>query len=364
MEAGGEPLKVVNAVLSKQNGGLEQASVDYANALHLHGHDVTMLLGDRCPFVADAEATGSAVHILKNRFGYMDFPAMWHLRRWLKNNRVDIIFAHGNRAVSILRKAAKGLVPVVAVNHTTSVKRSVDADGVIVVNAQLKEALQNCGHENPDTIFVLPNMVTVTEKQRMIRVADAPHNPPVIGVLARFSPEKGLFVLLDALAQLKAKNVKFRVRIGGDGPMHDEVVSVIAQYGLGQEVELCGWVHNHDEFYGSLDVYCLPSLAETFGIVVLEAMQRKLPVVATSCVGVVELVDGRDAALLVPPNDADALAVALERMLGDWELAKRYAQSGYALVSEKYDIQIVAGQLQKIMTDIMQAYATKKGADA
>lgn len=359
MEAGSEPLKVVNAVLSKQNGGLEQASVDYANALRLHDHEVTMLLGDRCPFVADVEATGSAVYILKNRFGHMDFPAMWRLRRWLRKTRPDIIFAHGNRAVSLLRKAAKGLVPVVAVNHTTSVKRSVDGDGVIVVNAKLKQALLACGHKNPDTVFVLPNMVTVTGEQRALPISAAPHNPPVIGVLARFSPEKGLPVLLDALAQLKKKSIPFQVLIGGDGPMHNEIVEAIAGHGLESQVELCGWINDRDAFYGSLDIYCLPSLAETFGIVVLEAMQRKLPVVATSCVGVNQLVDGRDVALLVPPNDADALASALEQMLGDWELAKHYAAAGYALVSEKYDIQIVAGQLQKIMMQIVQAYATQ-----
>jgi glycosyltransferase involved in cell wall biosynthesis len=362
VEAGGKPLKIINAVLSKQNGGLEQASVDYANALRLYGHDVTMLVGDRCPFTADVLATDSEIYTLTNRFGHMDFPAMWQLRRWLKTHRPDVIFAHGNRAVSLLRKAAVGIAPVVSVNHTTSVKRSLDGDGVIMVNAQLKQALLDCGHKNPHTIWVLPNMVTVTPEQAARRIAPMPQTPPVIGALARFSPEKGLFVLLESLAILKNKGVTFRVRVGGDGPMRNEIEAAIRQHGLVDDVELCGWVADRDAFYDSLDVYCLPSLAETFGIVVLEAMQRKLPVVATSCVGVNQLTDGRDAALLVPVGDAVALADALERMLADWPLAQHYAAAGYALVSEKYDIQIVAGQLQKIMTEVIAHYT--KGVDA
>lgn len=358
-------MKIINAVFSKQNGGLEQASIDYTNAFRLHGHEVTMLLSDRCPFVADAEATGCAVHYVQNRFGHMDYPAVWQLRGWLKQQKPDILFAHGNRAVSLLRKAARGIAPVVAVNHTTSVKRSVGADAAIVVNAQLKTDLLACGHADADTVFVLPNMVIITPEQKALRVSHAPQTPPVIGVLARFSPEKGLHVLMDALAMLHERGHDFRLRLGGSGPLHDELVEYIAAKGLTKQVELCGWVSDREGFYDSLDVYCLPSRAETFGIVVLEAMQRKLPVVATACVGVLQLVDGReDVALLVPPGEAAPLADALERTLTDWELSKALATAGYALVTEKYDIQIVAGQLQKIIAQTVQAYAHKQGVVA
>lgn len=363
-------MKIINAVLSKQNGGLEQAGLAYANAMRMHGHDVTLLLADRCPFVPEAEATGCAIRFVHNRFGRVDYPAVRKLRRWLKQERPDIIIAHGSRAMELLRRAAGGLAPVVAVNHTTSVKRSVGADAVIVVNAQLKQDVLARGHKDAGTVHVLPNMVTVTPEQKALRVSYAPQTPPVIGVLARFSPEKGLHVLLDALAELRARGIDFRLRLGGDGPQRAELVEYIAGKGLAKQVELCGWVSDRDAFYASLDVYCLPSRTETFGIVVLEAMQRKLPVVATACVGVTELVDGRgDAALLVPPGEAAPLADALERVLADHELAMRLATQGYALVTEKYDIQIVAGQLQKIIAQTVQAYAqrqgdTMKGVDA
>lgn len=357
MEAGGEPVKIINAVFSKQNGGLEQASLDYARALKRFGHDVTMLVSDRCPFVEEVRATGCNLRLQWNRFGHSDILAMLQLRVWLKQARPDVVLAHGNRAVSLLRKACEGLAPVIAVNHTTSVHRSVGMDAAIVVNDALKTSLVECGYADPNAIYVLPNMVEITPEQHEREVAGMPGDPPVIGVLARFSPEKGLYTLIEALALLKNRKIAFRVRIGGDGPLFDQVMKRIMEAGLENQVELCGWIKDRDAFYNTLDVYCLPSREETFGIVVLEAMQRKLPVVATACTGVLQLVDGQEVALLVPPGDAPALAEALERMLTHWRRSKHLAAAGFALVAEKYDIQIVAGQLQKIITEVVRNYA-------
>lgn len=146
--------------------------------------------------------------------------------------------------------------------------------------------------------------------------------------------------------------------------MDEQLRTFIAQNGLEKQVELCGWVMDKDAFYAGLDVYCLPSHKETFGIVVLEAMQRKLPVVATECIGVRHLADGRDVVAFVPVADAVALAEGIMEILADWERAKTLAEAGYELVCEKYDIQIVAGQLQSIITHTVQAYANQQGAAA
>lgn len=357
METGGEPVKIVNAVFSKQNGGLEQASLDYARALKQLGHKVTMLASDRCPFVDEVHAIGCDLRLQWNRFGHSDVLAMLQLRFWLKQARPDAVLAHGNRAVSLLRRACEGIAPVIAVNHTTSVRRSVGMDAAIVVNEALKTSLLEHGYADANAIYVLPNMVEITQQQREREVAGMPGDPPVVGVLARFSPEKGLYTLIEALALLKLRKIAFKVRIGGDGPLFDQVMKRIMEAGLENQVELCGWVKDRDAFYNTLDVYCLPSHEETFGIVVLEAMQRKLPVVATACTGVLQLVDGREVALLAPPGDAAALAEALERMLTHWQRSKHLAVAGFALVAEKYDIQIVAVQLQKIITEVVRNYA-------
>lgn len=74
-----------------------------------------------------------------------------------------------------------------------------------------------------------------------------------------------------------------------------------------------------ERLYARADVFCLPSLEDGFGLVLLEAMARGLPIVASAVTGGSELVDGEDCGLLVPPGDAAALAAALDRLAGDAE---------------------------------------------
>lgn len=355
-------MKVINAVFSKQNGGLEQASLDYAHALKHPGHEVVLLLGAAAPFLKQAQATGCAVHRQKNRFGYLDPIAVAELRNWLKRQQPDAIFAHGNRAISLLRKAARNIAPVIAVNHTTSVKRSKDADAAITVNETLKKNLLALGHASTSPVYVVPNMVAISDAQRRAAVPATPSSPPVLGALARFTPEKGLDIFVDALAELKRRNVAFHARIGGSGALKDELEAQVQARGLQTEVEFCGWVEDQGAFYDSLDMFCLPSRAETFGIVMLEAMLHKRPVIATETHGPQELASGREVALFVPVGDSHALAGAVENLLADWPRAQRLAQAGFDLVVEKYDIQTVSGQLERVLQEVIIRWKERRAA--
>lgn len=357
-------MKIVNAVFSKLNGGLEQASLDYARALRSQGNEVIMLVNDRCQFMDDVVAAGDRVHVQNNRLGKSDPLAKMRLRRWLQKEKPDVVVAHGNRAIVLATAAARGVVPVVAVNHTSSVKASLDTPAAITVNDEQKQDLLALGHPDADAIFVVPNMVHVSDAQRQAQVANAPRKPLVIGALARLAPTKGVDVLVDAVAELTRRGVDVVAQVGGVGQCEDELREQVQRLSIAEKVRFVGWVTDRDAFYDALDIYVLPSREETFGIVVLEAFQRKLPVVATDCVGVRFLSAGRDVLARVPLENPLAMADAIEKLAADWPQAQKLAAAGYELVAEKYDIQIVAAQLQKIITHVVQVYAKPQGADA
>lgn len=357
-------MKIVNAVFSKLNGGLEQASLDYARALRMQGNEVIMLVNDRCQFMDEVRDAGDRVHVQNNRLGKSDPLAKIRLRRWLQKEKPDVVIAHGNRAIVLATAAAKGVAPVIAVNHTSSVKASLDTTAAITVNDEQKRDLLALGHPDESAVFVAPNMVHLTEAQRAGKVAASSHKPLVLGALARLAPTKGVDVLVDAVAELTKRGVDVRAHVGGVGQCEDELREQVQRLGVADKVEFKGWVTDRDGFYDAIDVYVLPSREETFGIVVLEAFQRKLPVVATDCIGVRFLSAGREAVALVPLEDPLAMADAIEKIAADWSYAQTLATTGYALVEEKYDIQIVAAQLQKIITHVVQAYAKKQGVHA
>ena len=113
-----------------------------------------------------------------------------------------------------------------------------------------------------------------------------------------------------------------------------------------------GWVENKHDFFQGIDLFCLPSLHEPFGIVLLEAFCHGVPVVSSDSEGPTDIIAPDVDALLVKKNDAAALADALERLLADPERAQMMAQNAYQKVVAKYDMKAVAAQIEDALQKI------------
>jgi glycosyltransferase involved in cell wall biosynthesis len=147
--------------------------------------------------------------------------------------------------------------------------------------------------------------------------------------VSRHDPRKGLDVLLRALAEVAAHGVSFRACLIGPGRLLETHRQLATELGLADRVTIPGRVEDVGRYFVAADVFVLPSLAEASGSVsVLEALQAGTPVIASACDGIPEdLADGSDA-LLVPPGDVQALALALRRLLTDPSLRARLAEGG------------------------------------
>jgi phosphatidylinositol alpha-mannosyltransferase len=152
-----------------------------------------------------------------------------------------------------------------------------------------------------------------------------PTEGPTVLFLGRHEPRKGLAVLLSALRHLPSP---VRVWVAGDGP---ETATLQARVAGDPRVEWLGRITDEERArrLRGADVFCAPSLSgESFGIVLLEAMAAGTPVVASDLPGYANVARaGRDA-LLVEPGDAEGLAVALQRALGERSVADGLVASG------------------------------------
>ena len=137
---------------------------------------------------------------------------------------------------------------------------------------------------------------------------------PMILFVGRFSPEKGLDVLLRAMPTLVARHPALSLRLVGDGPTRPLIEQLIATHRLHDHVELVGHVDDPAPHYAAARLLCLPSRSEGMPNVVLEAVAAGLPVVATAVGDVGALVDN-DMGRVVPPDDPAALAAALDAEL-------------------------------------------------
>lgn len=141
--------------------------------------------------------------------------------------------------------------------------------------------------------------------------------------VGKFVPKKGVKVLVNAFAQLRAEGVTAKLVMIGSGPDEADIRAQIAQLGLTDAVEFLGWVKNHDlpNFYRRADVVCIPSVQDAYGetegtpVVLQEALASGAIVVGSTSSGLGDVIRDDENGWSVAPGDVGALARALRHAL-------------------------------------------------
>jgi glycosyltransferase involved in cell wall biosynthesis len=124
--------------------------------------------------------------------------------------------------------------------------------------------------------------------------------------------------------------------IAGEGSERARLDAEISRLNMGSKVKLVGFVPDTLSLINASDLFVLPSLAEPFGLVLLEAMALGIPVIATKAGGPVEIIRDGESGLLVPSSDAGALAEAIGKLAGDSGTAKRLGRRGLSRFHERF----------------------------
>jgi glycosyltransferase involved in cell wall biosynthesis len=158
-------------------------------------------------------------------------------------------------------------------------------------------------------------------------------------MVGRLQAPKDPITLVRALALVPRRD--FEAVLVGDGPERAAVEDEIRQLGVGPVVRLLGERTDVAELLATADVFVLSTHSEGLPLSVLEAMAAGLPVVAANVGGIPELVADGVSGLLVPPDDPDALAEAIERLLESPSLAQQLGHAGRRRVVENFDVEAV-----------------------
>lgn len=341
-------MHIVNIMFAKQGGGIEQAFVDYCHGLRDRGHKVTAIVFPGSWAQKQLAALSIESVALRN-FGEWDIFASHALKKMLTKLAPDIVIAHANRALTLSRRAIANGVPLVGVVQNYSTRRYNAADAVFTTTFDLIATLigQGIAEEN---VFHIPNMVHVAELPHR----GSRHTPPIIGTMGRFVEKKGFDIYIESLAQLKARNIPFKAVLGGSGPEEKKLRALAAEKGLGSSLEFIGWVADRKQFYSNLDVFCLPSLHEPFGIVLLEAFAHGAPVISTNSEGPKDIITPNYDALIVQKGSASELANAMAKLLADNALAEKLAANAFVKVRSRYALDVVAERIETALSTIIQ----------
>jgi glycosyltransferase involved in cell wall biosynthesis len=168
--------------------------------------------------------------------------------------------------------------------------------------------------------------------------------PPLILSVGRLREKKGFPTLIEACARLVDQGVRFKCQIVGYGPDAAKLQGMIETMGLTHIVELVGKLTHEEliERYRVATAFVLPCQigadGDRDGIpnVLLEAMAMEIPVVSTDVSGIPEVVEHGVNGMIVPPEDACALAASIATLIGDCELRARLGQAGRAIVARRF----------------------------
>ncbi|HEY7633598.1 MAG TPA: glycosyltransferase family 1 protein [Thermoleophilaceae bacterium] len=194
-------------------------------------------------------------------------------------------------------------------------------------------------HERADKIDVVPLGLGQAHPERALpepelRAKLALGERPVALSLSAKRPHKNLIRLLDALAAIPIERRPLLVIPGYRTWHEEELEEHVRKLGIGDDVRLLGWVPDEEieGLYAIARGFVFPSLYEGFGLPVLEAMQRGVPVACSDRTSLPEVAGG--AALLFDPEDPAAIAAAIERLLGDEPERERLIHAGLARAAQ------------------------------
>jgi glycosyltransferase involved in cell wall biosynthesis len=169
-----------------------------------------------------------------------------------------------------------------------------------------------------------------------------PDGARLLLAVARLDEQKGVDVAIRALAQVRKEHPDAVLAVLGEGPARAELEALARSVGVGDALLLPGRVGDVAAWYRRAELLVHPARWEGFGLALLEAMLAGLPVVASAVSSVPEIVVDGETGLLVPPDDAAALAAALSSLLADRERAAALGAAGLARARAEFSVERMA----------------------
>jgi len=173
-------------------------------------------------------------------------------------------------------------------------------------------------------------------------------NPARFVCVGRLSEQKGHLLLVEAVAQLAAQGLKFQLILVGDGPLRNQIESLITQFHLHDYIKITGWASSFEVQQQLLNsgIMVLPSFAEGLPVVIMEALALERPIISTYVAGIPELVEPGICGWLIPPGSVAALTTAMQTALqSPVEKLVQMGKIGAERVAQQHDATLEASKL-------------------
>ena len=359
--------RVVQVLATGTNGGAQEHVYNLVSRMDHERYEVSIVSLSPGSAVRKLERLGIPVTVIDEPD---DAIATGILAAHLTDVRADIVHNHmyraeivGTKAVIALGEAGHRRPWVISTVHSSRVRSSEDQEElrkltgsidhlIVVSNAIDRKVVAEGRTDAPRSlIYNGIDLVRYDHQEPCCTLRDEygmEPTSPIVGVVGRLELEKGHPTLLEAWPLVLEACPSAYLLIVGEGSRLDALHDIAREQGIDGHVVFTGRRDDIPAVTAAFDVAVLPSYREAQGLTILEAMALSRPVVASNVGGIPEMIEDGVTGLLVRPQDPEALAAAIIRVLSDHQLADMLGRAGHDLVHDRFCVELMVSAVQDL----------------
>lgn len=299
----------------------------------------------------------------------LDFKAIKEIRANIKEIRPDIIHIHGTRGGILARLAAIGLkYPVIYTEHLWTkdyqlggrISHRSQLIGLwfldmfttltIAVSEAVKDFLIKSQITRPEKVLVIYNSTEPPKK----KAQPFKGKNTLIASIGTLNEQKGMQYLIQAMSRVLREFPRTELMIIGQGSYKTKLEKLIKRMKLASKIKLTGFVKDVYDELEKVDIYVQPSVSESFGLAILQAMSMGLPIVATNTGGIPEVVTSGKTGILVEAKKPEALASGLLELLRDHKKAQKMGKLGAEDAKIKFNLKDMIIDLETVYVNMVK----------
>lgn len=339
-------------------GGVGFYTVNLAKYLRKMGHEPVVVSsgGDLEELLQKADARHIKMDLkTKAEFGFKVAKAILPLTRLVQKEGFDVIHAQtrvAQVAGGIVSKITR--VPIVSTGHGFFKHERLFrklfpfwGDKIIAISESVRGHLINDFHIDEKKITVVYNGIELDRflrkngkiDQNMRDKMSLDRDLTIVGAIGRLSSVKGYIYLIKAFKKVAEKNKNARLLLVGEGDEKPKLEKEVKEAGLTNKVIFESKKMATEDYLSVMDIFCQPSIKEGLGLALIEAMASGRACIGSNVGGIPEIIDDEIDGILVPPENPEALAEAITRLLSDAELKQTFSTRAPQKAQTKFSIE-------------------------
>ncbi len=381
-------IKLIHIITRLDKGGSAENTFLTLKGLDKSRYEVSLIAGpvedpsqDRRKQIEESGVSYIQVPQLRRNINlFYDFPALLKIRRLLKKEKPDIVHTHTSKAGLLGRLAARlaGIPSIIHTPHGHVFFGYFDAlktrmfilleklasritDKIIALTPREKADYLRYKVAEEDKLVIIPSGIELykcqpipqEERSKLKKKLGIPEHSAVVGTAGRLVPVKGPGFLIQAVGQVISEHPDTYLVFAGDGPLRKNLEKDAVDMGLAKNIIFTGWRDDMARILSVFDIFCLPSLNEGMGRVLVEAMALGKPVVASDVGGIPDLIIPGKNGFLVPPRNPGELAQQILFLIKNREEREKLGRAGKKMAST-YSDEIMVKKIAELYEKVLK----------